>query len=110
MKLSFLALAYGSAAVAQSFVAPPTNVETVLSKRFPGSSISYKQVHNLCETTEGVKSYSGYVHMPKSFIPDAESWTDDMSANFFFWYFGACSCRALENKEIFAVPAIRLGY
>lgn len=99
MKSSFLALAFGSAAVAQSFVAPPTNVETVLSKKFPGSSISYKQVNNLCETTEGVKSYSGYVRMPKSFIPDAESWTDDMSANFFFWYFGACPCNDLQEQD-----------
>lgn len=88
MKPLFLPFAYSTIAVAQSFVSPPNNVEVVLSEKFPGSSISYKQVNNLCETTEGVRSFSGHVRMPKSFIPDATQWTDGMSANFFFWYFG----------------------
>lgn len=78
----------GVVATAQSFVPPPKNMKVVLSSRFPGASISYKQVHNLCETTEGVRSFSGYVKLPKRFIPDAAGWDDDTSGNFFFWYFG----------------------
>ncbi|RTE82993.1 hypothetical protein BHE90_002455 [Fusarium euwallaceae] len=91
MKLPWLLspLALGLGAIAQSFVSPPTNVEIVLSEKFPGAKISYKQVHNLCETTEGVKSFSGYVSLPKDFIPDATNWDEDTLGNFFFWYFEA---------------------
>ncbi|KAJ4171484.1 hypothetical protein NW754_013252 [Fusarium falciforme] len=91
MKLPWLLspLTLGLGVIAQSFVSPPTNVQVVLSKKFPGAKISYKQVHNLCETTEGVKSFSGYVSLPKDFIPDAKDWDEDISGNFFFWYFEA---------------------
>lgn len=75
-------------ATAQSFVPPPKNVEVLLSGRFPGASISYKQVHNFCETTESVRSFSGYVSLPKDFIPDAVGWDDGVSGHYFFWYFG----------------------
>ncbi|KAM0425682.1 hypothetical protein ACHAPT_008929 [Fusarium lateritium] len=87
--LLLTSLALGLGATAQSPISPPTNVEVVLSKRFPGSKISYKQVRNLCETTEGVRSFSGYVSLPKDFIPDAESWDEGTWGNFFFWYFEA---------------------
>ncbi|KAI8653885.1 hypothetical protein LRP88_00374 [Fusarium phalaenopsidis] len=91
MKLPWLLspLTLGLGVIAQSFVSPPTNVEVVLSKKFPGAKISYKQVHNLCETTEGVKSFSGYVSLPRDFIPDAKDWDEGISGNFFFWYFEA---------------------
>lgn len=90
MKLPWLLspLTLGLGVIAQSFVSPPTKVEVMLSKKFPGAKISYKQVHNLCETTEGVKSFSGYVSLPRDFIPDAKDWDEDTSGNFFFWYFG----------------------
>lgn len=93
MKLpSFLfLLPFGVASMAQSFVPPPRNMETLLSERFPASSISYKKVENFCETTEGVGSYSGYVHLPREFIPDAADWPEKASGNYFFWYFGMCS-------------------
>ncbi|KAF4995910.1 hypothetical protein FDECE_12639 [Fusarium decemcellulare] len=91
MKLSWLlsSLSLGLGATAQSFVTPPTNVDVVLSKKFPGAKISYKQVHNLCETTEGVKSFSGFVSLPKSFVPDASGWDEGVTGNLFFWYFEA---------------------
>ena len=90
MKLPWLLspLTLGLGVIAQSFVSPPTKVEVMLSKKFPGAKISYKQVHNLCETTEGVKSFSGYVSLPRDFIPDAKDWDEDTSGNFFFWDFG----------------------
>lgn len=124
MKVSSLlySLTLGTVATAQSFVAPPTNVERVLSEKFPGASISYKQVHNLCETTEGVRSFSGYVHLPQSLIPDATEWREDMSANFFFWYLGMCTvierrlmksltqcCIEARNDPESAPTAIYLG-
>lgn len=91
MKLSSLLapLACGAiTVVAQSWVAPPSNVDVVLSERFPGANISYKEVNGLCETTDGVRSFSGYVHLPKDFLPDSASWSDGLSVNFHFWYFG----------------------
>ncbi|KAM5346204.1 hypothetical protein ACJ41O_009209 [Fusarium nematophilum] len=84
---SFLALT--ATATAQSFIQPPKDVEVVLSEKFPGASISYKQVNDLCETTKGVRSFSGYVSLPKDFLPDAGGWEDGVSGNFFFWYFEA---------------------
>lgn len=89
MLSSFLPiLALTATSFGQGFVSPPRDLEVVLSERFPGAKISYKKVENICETTEGVASYSGYVELPKDFIPDAKSWPDDVTPNFYFWYFG----------------------
>jgi hypothetical protein len=43
---------------------------------------------SVCETTEGVNAYSGYVKLPKELLQDASEWADGLSANLFFWYFG----------------------
>jgi hypothetical protein len=81
------ALLWSSTAVsAQSFVSPPRNTERKLSERFPGASITYKEC-SLCETTKDTKSYSGYVHIPKKYLPDATDWEESQSAHLFFWYF-----------------------
>ncbi|EAQ83262.1 hypothetical protein CHGG_09666 [Chaetomium globosum CBS 148.51] len=40
----------------------------------------------LCETTPGVKSYSGYVHLPPNFLEDGDQ---DYPINTFFWFFEA---------------------
>ncbi|SPJ72296.1 related to serine-type carboxypeptidase Z precursor [Fusarium torulosum] len=85
-------LATGLTASAQSFVSPPKNIKTVLSEKFKGASISYKRVNNVCETTKGVNSYSGYVHLPSYFVPDAggaKGLPKNGSTNYFFWYFPA---------------------
>ncbi|KAF4987887.1 hypothetical protein FGRMN_10099 [Fusarium graminum] len=79
-------------ASAQSFVSTPKNIKTVLSKKFEGASISYKKVSNVCETTEGVDTYSGYVHLPSNFVPDAggaKGLPKDGSVSYYFWYFPA---------------------
>ena len=67
---------------AQQFVPLPTDVTSVLSRNYPGASISYKE-NNICETTEGVRSWSGYVHLPSSLVSDAS-----YDTSLFFWYFG----------------------
>lgn len=90
MKVQALAtLLVGGAAVQaqQSFIPPPKDTTLVESKRFEGASISYKET-SICETTEGVKAYSGYINMPKDLLSDAVGWDDDSSAHLFFWYFG----------------------
>lgn len=71
-----------SAASAQQFLPLPTDITTVLSKNYPGASITYKE-NNICETTPGVKSWSGYVHLPSSLVSDAS-----YNTSLFFWYFG----------------------
>lgn len=79
-----------SAVAAQSFVPQPQGLDEVLSQKFPGAKISYKQT-TLCETTDGVNSYAGYVTLPKAFLPDAAGWSDTQAANLFFWFFGKYS-------------------
>ncbi|KAI9663280.1 MAG: hypothetical protein M1821_008328 [Bathelium mastoideum] len=67
------------------------------SQLFPGASISYKEARRLssltyttiCETTPGVKSFSGYVHLPSSLIADSQIPGQPYDLNTFFWYFEA---------------------
>lgn len=87
---------------AAGFVSQPQNIEVVLSERFPGASISYKRA-NVCETTKGVKSYSGFVDLPKDLIPDAGDWPEGTSGKLFFWYFEA------RNDPANAPTSIYLG-
>ncbi|KAH8168907.1 serine carboxypeptidase domain-containing protein [Sarocladium implicatum] len=96
-------LAFGSTVLAQAFVPPPQGLTEVFSEKFPGANITYKEVNGICETTKGVKSYSGYVHLPKDFIPDAKSWSADVDGHLYFWYF-----EARKNKES-APTAIYMG-
>lgn len=85
---SFAALLAGGVAVqAESFIPTPKGTTLVKSTRFEGASISYKEA-SICETTEGTKSYSGYINIPKDLLSDAAGWEDDSSAHLFFWYFG----------------------
>jgi len=84
-------------------VLPPTpeGLTIVNSTKFPGVSISYKEVctgrgvgprelllttakTKICETTPGVKSYSGYVHLPV----DAAAGRN-FPIHTFFWFFTA---------------------
>ncbi|KAK9424971.1 putative Alpha/Beta hydrolase protein [Seiridium unicorne] len=51
------------------------------SDQNPGVSISFKETH-ICETTPGVKSYSGYVNLPADSI---EGRAYDIHT--FFWFF-----------------------
>ncbi|KAK6073093.1 carboxypeptidase s1 [Seiridium cupressi] len=53
----------------------------VTSDQNPGVSISFKETH-ICETTPGVKSYSGYVNLPADLI---EGRAYDIHT--FFWFF-----------------------
>lgn len=70
-----------------NFVPTPKDLKTVLSKKFPGASITYKSTNNFCETTPGVNSYSGYVHLPSSLLEDVP--IQGYNASLFFWYFQA---------------------
>lgn len=66
------------------FPPPRSGVNWVQSQHHPGISISYKNPE-ICETTPGVKSYSGYVHLPPNSINETGE-TQPYPINTFFWF------------------------
>ncbi|KAK7949319.1 uncharacterized protein PG986_010205 [Apiospora aurea] len=58
------------------------------SKLHENVSISYKEP-GICETTPGVKSYSGYVHLPPGLIDAGSDVAQNYPINTFFWFFEA---------------------
>ncbi|KAI0186925.1 alpha/beta-hydrolase, partial [Astrocystis sublimbata] len=67
---------------------PPerTGITVLQSKFHENVTISFKEPH-ICETTPGVKSYSGYVHLPPGFLDDGPNGeTQDYPINTFFWF------------------------
>jgi hypothetical protein len=56
---------------------------TVIEGAEPGVSISFKETA-ICETTPGVRSYAGYVHLPAG-ISDDRGEPTDYPINTFFW-------------------------
>ncbi|KAF4982849.1 hypothetical protein FZEAL_1599 [Fusarium zealandicum] len=81
-----LSFPLGALVAAQAFVPTPKGLDVLSSKLFRGAEISYKKT-SICETTEGVSSYSGYVTLPKHLLPDAREWDDDQAGHLFFWFF-----------------------
>ncbi|KAH7324232.1 Alpha/Beta hydrolase protein [Stachybotrys elegans] len=79
---------FAGLALSQVFIPPPEGLTRVPSQLFRGAEISYKKT-SICETTEGVNAYSGYVKLPKNLLPDASDWPGDAAAHMFFWYFEA---------------------
>lgn len=84
---SFALLVFLAPAVLCQFPPAPEGVTTLKSKYHEGVKISYKEVGTppemtrasrlmpilqpgICETTPGVKSYSGYVHLPPGLLSD----------------------------------------
>ncbi|THX22531.1 alpha/beta-hydrolase [Aureobasidium pullulans] len=49
-------------------------------------NVTYKQ-NSICETTPGVNSFSGYVHLPSSLLADSQNASDPYNISTFFWYF-----------------------
>ncbi|KAH8596918.1 Alpha/Beta hydrolase protein [Bisporella sp. PMI_857] len=70
------------------FPKEPTGITLLKSKYHENVTISYKEP-GICETTPGVKSYSGYVHLPPSLLSDIAGETQDYPINTFFWFFEA---------------------
>lgn len=59
-------------------------IKTVRSKHHDGITISYKNPE-ICETTPGVKSYSGYVHLPPNSLNEKGE-SQNYPINTFFWF------------------------
>ncbi|KAF1851112.1 alpha/beta-hydrolase [Cucurbitaria berberidis CBS 394.84] len=68
------------------FPAPLEGVTILNSQIEDGIRISYKE-NDLCETTEGVRSYSGYVHLPANALADLGVQNQTYEINTFFWFF-----------------------
>lgn len=80
-------LASAVATAQQTFFPPPReNVTTIQSKQIPGVSISYREP-GICETTTGVRSFAGYVHLPGSLLSNTTGPDTDYDVNTFFWFF-----------------------
>lgn len=86
---------------AAAFPPKPENITTVQSRKFPGVSISYKEVGcrsqnilflrdtnrlqtDICETTTGVKGYSGFVNLPVDSTRNR-----NYESHIYFWFFQA---------------------
>ena len=67
------------------FPPKPEGVKTLKSKFHEGITISYKEP-GICETTTGVKSYSGYVHLPPDSLNEPHE-KQNYPINTFFWFF-----------------------
>ncbi|CAG8027262.1 unnamed protein product [Penicillium nalgiovense] len=72
-------------AAAQYFPPIPDGLKVVESQHQKGVKIAYKQP-GICETTPGVRSYSGYVHLPPGSLDDVNV-DQDYPINTFFWFF-----------------------
>ncbi|PYH99849.1 lysosomal protective protein precursor [Aspergillus ellipticus CBS 707.79] len=72
-------------AVAQ-FPPEPEGVTVIKSKLHENVTISFKEP-GICETTPGVRSYSGYVHLPPGFLDEGTGEVQDYPINTFFWFF-----------------------
>ncbi|KAK5169543.1 uncharacterized protein LTR77_005519 [Saxophila tyrrhenica] len=82
--LSIACLAFQGLA---QFPPTPEGITTLQSRFHPGITISYKQP-GICETTPGVKSYAGYVHLPPNSINETHE-DQHYPINTFFWFFEA---------------------
>ncbi|RMZ85375.1 hypothetical protein DV737_g771, partial [Chaetothyriales sp. CBS 132003] len=76
-------LAVLAVASAQYFPPPPENVTKV--NGLDGAYVSFKAT-DICETTPGVKSYAGYVHLPPGTTNDLGVY-QNFTINTFFWFF-----------------------
>ncbi|PTB64899.1 serine carboxypeptidase [Trichoderma citrinoviride] len=76
-----------SLALAQ-FPPKPEGVTVLRSKFHENVTISFKEP-GICETTPGVKSYAGHVHLPPRLLEDADGEPQNYPVNTFFWFFEA---------------------
>ncbi|KAJ9243607.1 hypothetical protein DTO207G8_1686 [Paecilomyces variotii] len=81
----FAVAGLAGAVTAQYFPATPEGLKVIKSKHEEGVTISYKEP-GICETTEGVKSYAGYVHLPPGTLEDVDV-DQRYPINTFFWFF-----------------------
>ncbi|KAK2781854.1 hypothetical protein FQN53_000281 [Emmonsiellopsis sp. PD_33] len=84
---SALSLLIAGQIASAQFPPKPEGVTVLESKFGDGAKITYKEP-GICETTPGVKSYAGYVHLPPGTLEDLGE-DQDYPINTFFWFFEA---------------------
>ncbi|KAK5000157.1 hypothetical protein LTR66_000930 [Elasticomyces elasticus] len=84
MSMSLAALVYP--VVSQYFPPTPANITIIQEHSNSSAYLSYKETY-ICETTPGVRSFSGYVHLPSADPQDAEGPDPSHDSNVFFWFF-----------------------
>ncbi|KAL7800278.1 Alpha/Beta hydrolase protein [Trichoderma ceciliae] len=70
------------------FPPKPEGLTVLRSKFHENVTISFKEP-GICETTPGVKSYAGHVHLPPRLLEDADGEPQNYPVNTFFWFFEA---------------------
>ncbi|KAI4662126.1 uncharacterized protein J4E88_010916 [Alternaria novae-zelandiae] len=75
-----------SGVINAQFPPTPEGVTVLESQLDEGVTISYKET-DLCETTEGVRSFSGYVHLPAGALADLGVENQTYEINTYFWFF-----------------------
>lgn len=102
-RISIAVLSVWTGLVLAQFPPPLEGVTVLESHVEDGARISYKEVCNyeclsdrnvltamkndLCETTAGVKSYAGYIHLPAGALNDLGVQNQTYEINTFFWFF-----------------------
>ncbi|KAM4058861.1 serine carboxypeptidase [Hirsutella rhossiliensis] len=86
LAIAGLALA-ATVAAAQQFPFPPEpeGLTILRSKHHENVTISFKEP-GICETTPGVRSFAGHVHLPPGLV---DGGPQDYPINTFFWFFEA---------------------
>lgn len=72
--------------VIAQFPPTPQGITVLDSHLEEGVKISYKET-DLCETTEGVKNYAGYIHLPADSLANLGVVNQSYQINTFFWFF-----------------------
>merc|ERR1712137_15171 len=79
-------LLVSAAPILAQFPAEPVGLKVLESRFGDGVKITYKE-NSLCETTPGVKSFSGHVYLPPGTADLGQG--QDYPINSFFWFFEA---------------------
>lgn len=87
MRISFLLSLVFTIAAAKFFPPRRTGITTIHSRFHSNVNISFKEP-GICETTPGVRSYSGYIHIPPGGLAESGE-VQDYPINTFFWFFEA---------------------
>ncbi|OAA36288.1 Peptidase S10, serine carboxypeptidase [Metarhizium rileyi] len=73
---------------AAQFPPTPEDIKVIRSKFHENVTISFREP-GICESTPGVKSYAGHVHLPPGMLDDVSGEKQDYPVNTFFWFFEA---------------------
>ena len=102
----YLSTALSALGAFAQYPPPVTNLTQINPSSLPGAGISYKRVTDVCETTPGVNSYSGFVTLPATTLVNAGLWDPSIprSLNTYFYY-----VQARHTKPKDAPLAIWIG-